>query len=191
MKKFILSLFVLICAFSVSAQNMLYRVQVSAVKQKIDTALFAKVYSFGQLTFEPADNGFTRVFLGSYLTKTTAKEVVKMVKKAGFKQAFVVSEAAVGNYTLSIGDSDRLNVTAYNIYSDEIRQKVYVTYKGGKYHYSLGLYEETDTASETTYENYAAQMKIEAVQSVKVSEKWVAPSKVAPHKPQSKKLSLK
>lgn len=128
------------------------RIRVSSLEGTIDYNKIGQLADLGILSFEPADNGFTRVYLGKYLGKYTAYQVLKAVKRRGYSSAFVVvdenfiNELADGEpeySTFQVSSGKRLNVKALNELGDQFRDEVYITYAGGNYRTSLGLYQKS------------------------------------------------
>ena len=86
--------FLSVSCSSLFAQSIkgVYKIRLAAVKDKVDSILFDPVSNIGVVLYEPADNGYTRVYLGSYLGKKTAKDILRKVRKKGFKGAYIVED---------------------------------------------------------------------------------------------------
>jgi len=127
------------------------RIRVASLKGTIDLEAIGKIADLGVLSFEPADNGFTRVYLGNYLGKYAAYKVLQQVRRRGYPSAFVVAEynfletddAQASPYsTYQIFASKKLNVTALNELPDKYREQVYIGASGSTYRVSLGIYQK-------------------------------------------------
>ena len=144
------------------------RIRVASLKGTIDYEAIGKLANLGVLSFEPADNGFTRVYLGNYLGKYAAYKVVQQVKRRGYPSAFVVAdqnflETAAPEMppysTYQIYASKKLNVTTLNGIPEKYREQVFISNNGSNYRISLGLYQkEIYPYEEQTYVGLAASM---------------------------------
>lgn len=149
-----------------SAQTAIYRVRVASFKQPFDQIQFAALNIYGKVTFETADNGFTRVYLGYYLGKPVAKKVAALVKKKGFKAAYVVADNsdpkdANGRSctkTWQITSSKSLDMSMFSKFNDNIRALAVVAYENGLYKYSLGYYAKEDTEAEAQMKKTAEEI---------------------------------
>jgi len=126
------------------------RIRIAALKGNIDYDKLAELQDLGVLSFEPADNGYTRIYLGKYLGKYTAYQILNKVKARGHKSAFVVVEQDFINTktkeepafsTYQVSASRNLNVASFNELDDQFRGDVYITYSGGRYRVSLGVFQ--------------------------------------------------
>lgn len=144
------------------------RIRVASLRETIDFEAIGELADLGVLSFEPADNGFTRVYLGNYLGKYTAYKVLQQVKRRGYPSAFVVAdqnfletateeEAAYSTY--QIYASKQLKVTSLNEIPEKYREQVFITNNGSNYRVSLGLYQkEIYPYEEQTYAGLAASL---------------------------------
>lgn len=169
-----LHLLLLLCllvgfALETTAQvSSTYRIRVAAMKEPFDKrSTFSDLDDLGMLYFEPADNGFTRVYLGQYLGKSTASIVLRKVRNKGYKNAYLVTDTYIfqtdaGKYlthTLQFSASKKLNFK-------EIREKmprgiseeIYINYSNGFYRYSLGIFDASIAGMSETYIKAAEQM---------------------------------
>lgn len=167
--KFPLFLLFLMCmAFTATAQEPLYRVRVASMKQPFDVAKFDNLKPYGHLSFEEADNGFTRVYLGNYIGKAASKQVVALVRKKGHKGAYSVVDNALpsdaaGNplvATWQISASKTLDITFSYMYNQDIQQQILISYVGGTYRLSLGYYAEGDKTTEDAMKAFAEFMGV-------------------------------
>lgn len=144
------------------------RIRVASIKGNIDYAKIGQLTSLGILSFEPADNGFTRIYLGNYLGKYAAYKILQQVKRAGFPSAFVVPEKnfleANGDdmapySTYQIYSSKRLNVSRLNEIQEKYREQVFISSNGSNYRVSLGMYQkDIYPYEEQTYAGLAASL---------------------------------
>ncbi|HKK77582.1 MAG TPA: hypothetical protein VJ953_21050 [Saprospiraceae bacterium] len=127
------------------------RIRVASLEGTIDFEEIGKLANLGVLSFEPADNGFTRVYLGNYLGKYAAYKVLQQVKRKGYPSAFVVADQNflenVGEETASystyqIYASKQLDVTPLNEIPEKYREQVYISHNGSNYRVSLGIYQK-------------------------------------------------
>lgn len=132
--------------------NSICRIRVSSLKGTIDYNKIGQLSDLGILSFEPADNGFTRVYLGKYLGKYTAHQILRTVKSRGFSSAFVVvdenfinklEEGQPAYSTYQVASGKRPNVKTLNELGDQFRDEVYLNYSGGNYRTSLGVYQKS------------------------------------------------
>jgi hypothetical protein len=144
------------------------RIRVASLQGTIDYEKIGKISDLGILSFEPADNGFTRVYLGKYLGKYTAHQVLSKVKSRGYSSAFVVvdenfinvKDKADPDYsTFQVASSKKLNLKKMNELGDQFRDEVYITYGGGNYRLSFGTYQkEIYPFLETQFSGLAASL---------------------------------
>lgn len=144
------------------------RIRVASLKGTIDYEAVGKLSDLGVLSFEPSDNGFTRVYLGTYLGKYSAYKVVEQVKRRGYPSAFVVEdqnflnteeEGSAAYSTYQIYSSKKLDVKGLNEIAEKYREQVYISYSGGNYRVSLGLYQkELYPFEEQTYAGLGASL---------------------------------
>lgn len=167
--KFTVALLFLMCmSFTAIAQEPLYRVRIASMKQPFDATKFDHLKPYGQLSFEEADNGFTRVYLGNYIGKAAAKQVVALARKKGHKGAYSVVDNALptdaaGNplvATWQISASKALDIMFLYMYNQDILQQALISYVGGTYRISLGYYAEGDKVTEEAMKGFAAFMGV-------------------------------
>lgn len=127
------------------------KIRVAAVKGQVDQTKVDKLSDLGILSFEAADNGYTYVYLGKYISKYTAYKVLDRVKARGYKSAFVVVEENFINKadtetpsysTYQVASLKKLNLESLNALDDNFRSDIYVTYGDGYYRLSMGLYQK-------------------------------------------------
>ena len=133
------------------ADRSICRIRIASLQGNIDYERIAKLGDLGILDFEPSDNGFTRVYLGSYIGKYTAYKVLNEVKKRGYSSAFVVTDLDFINskaadepsyHTYQIASAKKLNVQNFNALDDQFKGNMYITYSGTGYRISLGVYQK-------------------------------------------------
>lgn len=141
-----------------SMTEMTYKVRLSAFEKDFDKAKFDNVKDLGMLTFELAENGFTRVYLGNYLEKRTAQRVMDKVVSRGYKDAYLVRdnylfEGLNGEeltHTVQFASVKKLNLQkVYDaLAADAVGQfmlnDLYVSYSGGYYRLMLGMFAQGD-----------------------------------------------
>ncbi|MCP4441079.1 MAG: SPOR domain-containing protein [Aureispira sp.] len=126
-----------------------YKIRIAAMSQAFDKAMFSNLKELGVLMYEPADNGYTRVYLGMYMGKTTAKRILSKVKHRGYKTAYLVQDTyifqSVDNeeltHTLQFSAVKRLNVVKVveSLRRSGMHEDFYIWYNRGYYRLSLGL----------------------------------------------------
>ena len=156
MKTTLLSLTTLLCLFLLSFPNTaeaqpddrVYKIRVTASRGTIMLDEFRRIAAYGHISIEPADNGYTRVYLGKYIGRNTALNVLNKIKARGFKTAYLVLDFEVypnneaRTYsTWQFTSLRKLNFTLIESklngnFSDEL----YIQYANGHYRYSLGVY---------------------------------------------------
>lgn len=88
---------------NLQAQNtsLKYKVQVGAFRNP-SAVSFQNLYSIGEVYAEDAGNGLTRIVLGYYADKSTAKTILNKAKKKGYKDAFIgLNKASIKKETLT------------------------------------------------------------------------------------------
>lgn len=126
-----------------------YKIRIAAMAQSFDKAMFKDLEEIGVVMFEPADNGYTRVYLGMYMGKTTAKRILAKVKRRGYKTAYLVQDTyifqSVDNdeltHTLQFSAVKRLNLAPVveSLRKSGMEEDFYIWYDKGYYRLSLGL----------------------------------------------------
>ena len=127
-----------------------YKLRIAAMSQAIDSSVFAPLAKYGVLSFEPTDKGLTRVYLGKYMGKATAAKVLALVKKSGFKQAYIVQEdmlfESVDGDALTHSlqfSADRLldlsKLQAKAAWTEALAKQLHISYANGHYRLSFGL----------------------------------------------------
>lgn len=151
----LLFLFTLLSPFQLEAQkddDRIYKIRVASARGQIFIDNFQKLNRYGILLFEPADNGYTRVYLGTYIGRNTALKILNSVKAAGFRSAYLVLDQELYNsstpqeviyYTYQLCATRKLNLSKVLNKMDPINaQSVHLTYANGFYRYSLGIYDK-------------------------------------------------
>lgn len=127
------------------------RIRVASLQGTIDYEAIGKLSDLGILSFEPSDNGYTRVYLGNYVGKYTAYKVIQQVKRRGYPSAFVVEDQDFLNKqeeggspysTYQIYSSKKLNVGTLNEIGEKYREQVFIIFTGTNYRVSLGMYQK-------------------------------------------------
>lgn len=151
MKSLGILLLTLFLGVSLQAQKItaIYSVKVATIKAAKTDAVFDKLKPYGILRFEPSDHG-VRVYLRSYLDKSTAVRVRDKVRRLGFKDAFVVSdgyrltenEGKYFTHTYQIGSFKKIDLSAANgiLSTRDVGEELYIQYHKGIYRVSVGLY---------------------------------------------------
>jgi len=130
---------------------------------------FDKVSQYGVLTYEPAGNGFTRVYLGSYIGRNTAQRVLNLVKRRGFGSAYLVldnnlydsdSPEELRYYTFQFTALKKLDISKFiNALPQVDRQVLHIRYDNGFYKYSVGMYDPARfPQAEQNYRDMAVNM---------------------------------
>lgn len=145
-----------------------YRIRVASLQDPFDRATaFEELRDYGALIFEPADNGFTRIYLGQYLGRATAKLVLKKVQNKGYKNAYLVKDTYIfqtdmGKYlthTLQFVASKKLNATEFlSRMPKTMREELYISYRNGFYRYSFGLFDASIQGMTEEYRQTAEKM---------------------------------
>jgi len=135
-----------------AGDNSICRIRVAALSEGVDRESFRKrLGDLGILTYEPADNGFTRVYLGKYIGKGTAYRILNKVKGKGYGSAFVVVEQDYLNtmrksdpayHTFQIASVRRVNMDRFNDLDEQFQGDVFLEYGKGRYRVSLGVYQK-------------------------------------------------
>lgn len=142
------------------AVDAVYKIRIAAMQKPFNEASFNKFKALGSLSFEPADNGFTRIYLGNYLGRSTAQKVLAKVKQMGFPKAylmtdndqFIDSEGRVAGSTLQFSAVKELHL-AQLVEQIETRypnnkEDLYIYNQGGFYRLSMGLFAQEDVVAE-------------------------------------------
>lgn len=145
-----------------------YRIRVASLQEPFERkTAFEELRDYGALIFEPADNGFTRIYLGQYLGRATAKLVLKKVQNKGYKNAYLVKDTYIfqteaGKYlthTLQFVASKKLNTTAFlSRIPKGTREEIYISYRNGFYRYSLGIFDASIEGMTEEYQQTARKM---------------------------------
>ncbi len=148
--KWILCLMLVLPTF-VSGQNIntIYSIKIATYAKAFDAQSIEQLEKYGVLKYEPTDWG-TRIYLGQYLDKRTAKLVRNKVRKMGFKGAYLTSDNYKLNYadgkymdgTYQIASFKNLDLTAVKgfLRDPSIGEHLYIQYDKGYYKLSMGLY---------------------------------------------------
>ncbi|HKK74271.1 MAG TPA: hypothetical protein VJ953_04285 [Saprospiraceae bacterium] len=144
------------------------RIRVAALQGEINYEKLGKLGDLGILSYEPADNGFTYVYLGKYISKYTAYRILDRVKRRGHRSAYVIVEqdylndnseddAAFSTYQfLSL---KKLDMEPFNALDPSYQSDIYVTYANGYYRLSMGLYQkQLYPYIEEEFKNIAARL---------------------------------
>jgi hypothetical protein len=166
MKSYLLSCLLILMALPAFAQEPLYRVRVASLKKPFDAKRFDQLKALGRLSFEDADNGFTRVYLGNYIGRSAAKQVAVLAAKKGFKGAYTVldnsrpSDAAGQPLTTTwqLATAKQLDAARFYLYNEDIQRQILISYAGGMYRISMGYYTEGDVQTEQAMKQFAAFM---------------------------------
>lgn len=89
MKNFSLFLFALLTLNVLSAQNIVYDIQLAAYTTP-NAADFKALKSIGYLYEQPLPTGLSKVFMGTFASEAIAKTKLEAAKKKGYKDAFLV-----------------------------------------------------------------------------------------------------
>lgn len=149
---FLLLLF--LAHWSANAQTMddrIYRIRLAAAKGQVLFERYNKLTNYGALFFEPADNGYTRIYLGSYIGKSTAQRILNLVKARGFKSAYLVLDQNlytsdtpenIEYFTYQICATKKLNTSKIIQKLNPVdAQNFHLRYSNGFYQYSLGIFD--------------------------------------------------
>jgi hypothetical protein len=157
MKKTGLLLVLFICSISLYGQmdDRIYKIRLVSLQGQVIYEKFDKVRKYGVLEMEPSENGFTRVYLGTYIGKNTAQRVLNLVKRKGFQGAYLILDDELYDedspkellyYTFQITALKKLDNSKILSGLDAFDQAlVHVRYHNGFYKYSLGLYNPATT----------------------------------------------
>lgn len=142
-----------------------YKIRLSAFEKNFDKAKFDNVRDLGVLTYELAENGFTRVYLGNYLEKRTAQRIMDKVKGRGYKDAYLVRDNYIFEgiegeqltHTIQFSSVKKLNLQKVTdaLAADAVGQfmvnELHVSYSGGYYRLMLGMFAQGDQAKIDQY----------------------------------------
>ncbi len=138
-------------ALNAQMDDRIYKIRVSSLKGQVLFEKFDKVIDYGVLTVEPSTNGFNRVYLGTYIGKRTAQRVLSMVKRKGFRSAYLVLDNDL--YDENSPEEKRFNTFQFcavrkldvSKFIDKLdpvdQQLLHIRYDNGFYKYSIGLYD--------------------------------------------------
>lgn len=151
---------------SISAQkkdDRIYKVRLAAFRGSVDMSRYTSLSRYGALSFEPADNGYTRVYLGNYIGRATAQRILNAVKSR-FKTAYIILDQNLYSeftaedvlyYTFQISAVKNLDARKILDQLDPVNaQALHIHYHNGFYRYSLGIYDR-DILPQTE-DNYRA-----------------------------------
>jgi hypothetical protein len=166
MKSYLLCCLLILMALPAFAQEPLYRVRVASLKKPFDAKRFDQLKALGRLSFEDADNGFTRVYLGNYIGRAAAKQVASLAAKKGYKGAYTVldnsrpSDAAGHplNTTWQLATAKQLDAARFYLYNEDIQRQILISYAGGQFRISIGYYAEGDRQTEQAMKQFASFM---------------------------------
>ncbi len=171
MKKTGLLFIFLICTIFLYGQmdDRIYKIRLVSLQGQVIFEKFDKVKKFGVLEMEPSENGFTRVYLGTYIGRRTAQRALDIVKRNGFRNAYLVLEndlydanspADERYYTFQFTALKKLDNSKFMNQLDAFDQAiVHVRYDNGFYKYSIGLYNPaTSPNAEQDYRQLAFNM---------------------------------
>lgn len=148
-----------------------YRIRLGAFAKPIEVSAFQGLFDLGVVTFEPADNGFVRAYLGTYMGKSTASKILAIAKKRGYKDAYIARD----NYLFENSMGEQLTQTfqfsaakkldarkvVEGLLAEDTRlsdENLYILFDGSYYHYSLGLFAPHMTAQIDSYDAFATNM---------------------------------
>lgn len=157
-KKIYLTLLFLLMFIGAKAQtDGIFKIKVISVRENYHKNSFDSLKRMGILMFEPSDENFTRVYLGTYLGKSTAETILQDVQNSGFKTAYIVEEDKTFESTdgdtlthtlqfSAVKDLDLRKITSHPKMDNTLLNKIYIWLFKGKYRLSLGLFtpEEQD-----------------------------------------------
>jgi hypothetical protein len=171
MKKYLLLILVFFALTnSISAQiDAVYKIKIISVRENYHKNSFDSLKKIGVLMFEPSDDNFTRVYLGTYLGKATADLVLKDVQQKGFKTAYVVKdensfESTDGDtltHTLqfsAVKELDMQQISEHTKMDKELRDKLLIWFYKGKYRLSMGLMPDGQSDRFTRYKKVLDSM---------------------------------
>lgn len=143
-----------------------YKIRIAAMSKAFDKAIFNDLEELGVVMYEPADNGYTRIYLGVYLGKTTANKILAKVKRRGYKSAYLVQDTyifqSVDNReltrTLQFSAVKCLNLTQVvaSLRESDADVDFYVWYSNGYYRLCLGLIAADNTEATGAFRQVAA-----------------------------------
>ena len=148
-----------------------YRIRLGAFAKPIEISAFQGLFDLGVVTFEPADNGYVRAYLGTYMGKSTASKILAIAKKRGYKDAYIARD----NYLFENSMGEQLTQTfqfsaakkldarqvVEGLLAEDTRlsdENLYILFDGSYYHYSLGLFAPHMTAQIDSYDAFATKM---------------------------------
>jgi hypothetical protein len=83
--------FFLLCFLSAQAQDYVYEIQL-AIYATPEYKKFKPLHSIGYAYSIEMENGLYRIMMGTYSSKNTAKDKLKLVQRKGFKDAFIIKK---------------------------------------------------------------------------------------------------
>jgi hypothetical protein len=83
--------FFLLCFLSAQAQDYVYEIQL-AIYATPEYKKFKPLHSVGYAYSIEMENGLYRIMMGTYSSKNTAKDKLKLVQRKGFKDAYIVKK---------------------------------------------------------------------------------------------------
>lgn len=144
------------------------RIRVAALQGAVDYEKLGKLGDLGILSYEPADNGFTYVYLGKYISKYTAYRILDRVKRRGYRSAYVIveqnylnnqAEDAPAFSTYQFLSLQKLDLQPFNDLDPSYKSDIYITYAKGYYRLSMGLYQkQLYPYIEEEFKNIAARL---------------------------------
>jgi SPOR domain len=146
-----------------------YKIRVGSFAKPLAAEVFKNLEDLGMLSIESVevkDDQFLRVSLGTYMGKNTAKRVLEIVKKRGYKDAYFAQEnstfeGVMGEpltHTFQFSASKQLDVTNYRTQMNQALvpdKSIYIYYEQGYYNYSLGIFAEDALNQIDSYQKFA------------------------------------
>lgn len=83
--------FFLLCFLSAQAQDYVYEIQL-AIYATPEYKKFKPLHSIGYVYSVEMDNSLYRIMMGTYTSKSTAKDKLRLIQRKGFKDAFLVKK---------------------------------------------------------------------------------------------------
>ena len=83
--------FFLLCFMSAQAQDYVYEIQL-AIYASPEYKKFKPLHSVGYVYSIEMENSLYRIMMGTYSSKSTAKDKLKLVQRKGFKDAYIVKK---------------------------------------------------------------------------------------------------
>lgn len=171
MKSTGLLFFFLLCSIILFGQmdDRIYKIRLVSLQEQVIFEKFDKIKKYGVLNMEPSENGFTRVYLGTFIGKRTAQRALDLVKRRGFRNAYLVldndlydenSPQELRYYTFQFTALKKLDNSKFINGLDAFDQAIiHIRYDNGFYKYSIGLYNPaTSPNAESDYRELAYRM---------------------------------